>query len=222
MQIQPVIPTINNCNNNFDRNLKKYVNLNFTSTPKVDSGFFKPIQKLISPLKSVHDKFMNNLTNKISEIIIKVLEKPSFEKAINKIKNVKNLISHLTVLTSAVLSGFYIKKTLENDNLDEKNRRTLAINQAAVTVLSTGLSYWFDSLAKEKIDTFTTKFLQKNVHETPANLEKYKSGIKTASSIMIFMTVYRFIAPVFVTPIANYIGNKINEKENKNKIGEKK
>ncbi len=202
-------------------NINNSQNVTFKSAP-IKSNFFKPFKDTMSPVTTGYNGFMDKTTDKIAEKLVKILEKPFAERIINKAKNVKNIVTHLTVLTSAVLSGFYIKKTLANEKLDDKNKKTLAINQAAVTVLATGLSYGFDFRAKERVKKFTDKFIKLNENVSPAQLEKYRDGIKTASSIMIFMTIYRFVAPVIITPIANYIGHKLHENEQKNKISEAK
>ena len=209
MQIVAVSPNINNSQN-----------VTFKSAP-IKSNFFKPFKDTMFPVTTRYNGFMDKTTDKIAEKLVKILEKPFAEKIINKIKD-SDIISHLTVLTSFVLAGFYIKKTLENDKLDEKNRKTLAINQAFVTVLSAGLGYMTNGLLDEKINAFTDKFMTLNANEPPAQLEKYQKGISTASKIMVFMTIYRFIAPVLVTPFANYIGHKLHENEQKNKISEAK
>jgi len=39
--------------------------------------------------------------------------------------------------------------------------------------------------------------------------------------LMIFGTMFRFIAPVLVTPLANHLGNKLQEKKEAEMIGKK-
>ncbi|MEI8129075.1 MAG: hypothetical protein WCG95_05605 [bacterium] len=210
MQIVTVSPKINNSQN-----------VTFTSAP-IKSNFFKPFKDTMSPITTKYNGFMDTTTTKIAKKIIKILERPFAERIITKVKDVNNIVTHFTAITSVVLSGFYIKKTLDNKKLDDKNKKTLAINQAAVTVLSAGLSYAIDTTAKDKVKAFTKKFLEINDIKTPKEIKIYKDGIKTASMIIIFMTIYRFIAPVIITPFANYIGHKLHENEQKNKISEAK
>ena len=221
MQILTVIPNLNNIQSKFKKNLNDSYNVTFTSTP-VKSNFFKPFQDAMTPITTSHRNFMDKTTTKIAEKIVKILESPFAEKIITKVKDVNNIVTHLTAITSIVLSGFYIKKTLENKKLDDKNKKTLAINQAAVTALSAGLSYWLDERANTKVAEFTEKFIKINKLKNPEQIKIYKDGIKTASTIMIFMTIYRFVAPVIITPLANYVGHKLHENEQKNKIGEVK
>ena len=42
-------------------------------------------------------------------------------------------------------------------------------------------------------------------------------GFNTAKSLLIFAVMYRYVAPVLVTPLASKIGNLINGKDDKAK-----
>ena len=221
MQISAVSSNINNSQNKLKKNFNNASNVAFTSAP-VKSNFFKPFKEAMSPMTTKYKNFMDKATTNIAEKLVWGLEKPFAERIIAKTKDIKHLTAHLTAFTSVILSGFYIKKTLDNKKLDDKNKKTLAINQAAVTVLSAGLSYWFDNLAKQEIDNFTDIFMKMNNIKNAEQIKMYKDGIGTASTIMIFMTIYRFVAPVIITPLANYIGHKLHENEQKNKISEAK
>lgn len=181
------------------------------------SKFFIPIKKFFKPLTDSYKKGMDNLTTTMAKGLGEILNLKPVENFIDKTKN-WDLVSGLTIFTSVVLSGFYMKKTLENKDLDEQRRKTLAINQGAVWALSTVLSLTCNKALKSKIDKFTDNFMKANTSETTKNLEKYKIGIKAASSMMIFGLMYRFIAPVAVTPIANHIGNKMQEKKEAEKL----
>lgn len=133
----------------------------------------------------------------------------------NHEKLAEKLTSHLIVLGSTILSGFYIGKTLKNKNMEESKRKTLAVNQALVYGTSTVMAYSFDGWARKGFNKIFTKIEQANKDIDSATMKKLKSGFGIARTIIIVDTVYRFIAPVIVTPIANYIGNKL--KENKQK-----
>lgn len=217
MQIMNLTPIrINTPNNN---NVKNNLYANYKAPSfggtQAESKIFDWIK---IPLKKIYNSLVKSLTKPIAAI----LKSKRLEDLVEKTKNSKNLVSHITALTATVLSGFYIKQTLENEKLDKDKRTTLAVNQAATTVASTALSYTVCKALEKKIAQFTHKFLMLNHEESYEKLEIYDKGIKSAASIMIFMTIYRFIAPVLVTPIANHIGNKIQEKkeaELANRIG---
>jgi len=196
----------------------------------------------------------NRVFNKIESVVIdgcvKLVSTDAAKKLVtgtNKYnKFTKNLTSHLIVLGSTILSGFYVLKTLKNKNMDEDKRKTLAINQGLVYVASTIMAYTLDNKARkyfnehiinkfvainkqaqrEKIAKLvlenpswdnSTKILTavKSHREFLKNLNKWKSGFGIARTIIIIDTVYRFIAPVIVTPFANFIGNKLRENKSK-------
>lgn len=176
----------------------------FTGVVK-KSKFFTPITEPVTKIK-------NKIETQIAHVLVKMFETKTAEKIIEKTKESKKLVSHLTALTGLVLSGFYIDKTLKNDKLDSQKRKTLAINQAIVTVLSTIGGYTLEEVLNARIDRFVKKFLEVNKHEPAEMLAKYETGIRTAASVMIFGIIYRFIGPVIATPIANIIGNHIHAK----------
>lgn len=211
MQIIKFTPVLNSCGNKTKNDFVKtnHVSVNFAAASTqitTKSKFFEPLRKLFAPVSDAIDKVKTKMAFKITRI----LETKQVQNIVEKSKT-PLLAAHLTAFTSLVLSGFYIKKTLENEKLDPEKRKTLAINQGSVCILSTALSYTINKVLDKKVNEFTDKFLKANAHESLDSLAHYKDGIKTAASIMIFMTIYRFIAPVIVTPIANHIGNKLKD-----------
>ena len=178
------------------------------------SKFFDPLKKLFKPfanmIKSVDDK----VSDFIAKGIVKIIDKKFVQKIVEKAKKIKKLTACLLTLTSFVLSGFYIKRTLDNEKLEERKRKTLAINQAGVTILSAIGAFAIEGAVSNKVKEVTNKFAAVNFKNTdPKLLSKYKAGFSAAKSIIIFGTIYRFISPVLVTPIANKIGNKVNAKK---------
>lgn len=165
---------------------------------------------LFKPLSKIHDALIVGLT----KCLTKIFEKKSVAKFIEKYKN-SDLVSNLTILISIVLSGFYIQQTLKNDKLDEQKRKTLAINQAVVWLLSTLSALSLNKYANKIIDRFADRYSAVNAHDPEAI--KLFHGIYCAKTIVIFGMMYRFIAPVFATPIANYFGNKLQQQEESDK-----
>lgn len=192
-----------------------YNNISFGNTEtEKKSKFFEPIKKFLKPISDPCEKAQGKLTDFIAKKIGSLLNMESVIRFANSAKKSKNLVAHCTAITSIILSGFYIKQTLENKKLDTDRKRTLAINQGATTILSTFISYTIDGITKKKVDKFANKFeAMNNSIEPKSAIMQYKQGIKNAASIMIFMTIHRFVAPVIVTPIANHIGNKLQEKK---------
>lgn len=198
-----------------------YYNSNFTQVNKT-TNVQKPVHFTSSAPKSKllapYNKFMDKIKTHIAFRLTKILENKRVKNIIEKTKKNKflndHLVSHFSALTSIVLSGFYMKKTLENDKLDPHKRRTLAINQGLVSVVSTILAYAVDGVTNKKINKFTDKFMAANFTKySEKALYNYKDGIGAASKMMIFGLIHRFVAPVFVTPIANQIGNRIETKK---------
>lgn len=179
-----------------------------------------PTSKAFAPVKNAYRKFMDPIEDGIAKGFAKLVQTKAskdliaFTERHAAIK--KNLFSHLIVLGSTLLSGFYVLKTLKNDKLDEQKRNTLAINQGAVFALSTVMAYTFDDMVTKKTTKIQDKF--REINKTNKNIDNAKiedcvKGIDAAKKIMIFTTMYRLIAPVIVTPLANYIGNKLQEKK---------
>lgn len=176
------------------------------------SKFFAPVQKFFSPLTRKLKVTKRKAINQITKGFCYLLGTKRVENLIKESTS-SNLPSHLTALTGFVLSGFYIQQTLKNKNLDEQKRNTLAINQGLVSVVSTIGAYALNRVLGEKQDAFSKKFIAMNQPLSPNFARTYKTGIKTAFSLMVFGVIYRFISPVFVTPFANKLGSKFNEKK---------
>lgn len=165
-----------------------------------------------SALKWVDEKVAVGLgklaDTKVFENIVKVTNK---SKKISD-KDHGTLFAHLTVFGSTLLSAFYVGKTLTNKDLEEDKRKTLAINQGLVWVVSTALAYTFDMSVKEKFKSMLNKFEEVNKNKIlEKDMANLKNGLKIAKSIITVDLVYRFIAPVIVTPLANGIGNRLRE-----------
>ena len=50
------------------------------------------------------------------------------------------------------------------------------------------------------------------ISEFDSKLATRVKGFRFAKSMMVFATIYRFVAPVFATPLANSISSKIEAK----------
>lgn len=165
---------------------------------------------------------LNRAEAKLAKSFVKVLDTKVVEKLVlNTAKHPgiqKNLTSHLIVTGSTMLSGFYMAKTLKNKQMDEDKRKTLAVNQGLVWLVSTVMAYSFDGWARGAFNkNILAPFEKANMHLDPAKRNALKAGMEIARPIMIVDLVYRFIAPVIVTPWANAIGNRLQEAHKKSK-----
>lgn len=218
MLVSQITPNLNNnyTNNRAFANQKR--NPSFTSNEQIAKNALKTVDssKIFSPLTKGYDKLTDLIAHGIGKLLGIKCVRDSFEK-LGKSEHFKKWgLSHLIVLGSTMLSGFYVKKTLSNDKLDKDKKVTLAINQTATWGISTILAYTLDSKLRNKVNNIKDKFfdLNNDVFTKDSNIGKaYSRGFSAARTIIVIGLVYRFIAPVLVTPIANAIGNHILAKK---------
>lgn len=137
----------------------------------------------------------------------------------------KDASRHFQVVGSLVTSGAYMKATLDNKNFDKKNARTLAVNQGACFVLPTIAAYTVDASMANFNKQLEYKFsatqekkialgnlTEKAASDAKSKLSKQLKGFRVLIGIVTFTAIYRYLSPVLITPLANWIGNKINAK----------
>lgn len=172
---------------------------------EIKSSFFSPLTK---PFKKGYEW----LTDKMALFIGKeILSTDTMAKIIKKTEKSK-MVAHISCATSLIISGLYMHQTLKNKKLDNKKKVTLAINQGSVAVLSAFMGYTIDSYINKAIDKYRIpeKFIAANASNP--KIGKYVDGIRCAIPLIVFGTVYRFLTPVLVTPIANWLGDKVTKK----------
>lgn len=176
--------------------------------PVLNKYITLPFNKYI---KEPFIRFYDRQTTKLAKGFAKLFEYKKLKDIIESTQDNQDLTRILTTVTSTVLSGFYMQQTLKNKDLDPKKKKTLAINQA--------LSFILPTIGAWTLDSKTDKFVEKHfsdkysaVNYLRPEAKKLFHGIQRAKSIVIFGLFYRYLAPVIVTPLANYIGNKLNEK----------
>lgn len=172
----------------------------------------QPKSNIFTPITKPFNKFTDALTTRMARGFAKFFENKRMKDLIEHTKKNDNLTRVLTTIVSFFLSGFYMQQTLKNKELDPKKRTTLAVNQ--------GLSFVLPTIGAWLLDGKTDKFLEKHfsdkysaVNWNHPEAKKLFHGIQCAKSIIIFGIMYRYIAPVVVTPFANHIGNKLNERK---------
>lgn len=69
-----------------------------------------------------------------------------------------NMTTHMSVLGSTLISSMYVIRTLNNDKLDEKKRKTLAINDVLTWAISTLGMYLADAKLANWWEGVTTRF----------------------------------------------------------------
>lgn len=234
MKIQQ--PPRNNYNFNNRKNINANLSLKGTDTDNVSfNGLKEDTEKRIARIlvrimetkpalkifaHSEKNQAQKELLNKQAKDFNKKIDifNKSLPEGARKLKKMKEipdkLLAHLIVFGSTLLSGFYVLKTLNNKNMEKDKRKTLAINQGLVWGTSTVMAYAFDGWARKQFNTkILNRFKEANKAMDPKKLDSLTKGMEKARTIIIVDMVYRFIAPVIVTPIANAIGNKINNKK---------
>ena len=158
-----------------------------------------------------------------------LLENEKVAKTSEKLSKLPGTITtHMATLGSLITSSVYVQRTLTNKDLDADRRRTLAINQALCFFIPTIAAYTVDHALKDwtkkqeykysgwqehktDIAKFEGKVLNKK--EVAKELGQKLKGVRILSSLATFTLIYRYATPVIITPIANWIGDRINTKK---------
>ena len=167
----------------------------------------------------------------------KILKSDAFKKVMNSdIMQSDKIGVHLTTASSALTSGMYVYKNLTDKRKTKNERITSAINNALTFAIGTALSYTVTGLLKGAIGKAAGNYFDKQIGgkdgllkkitdhvaanpgctELPKNLaselkekQTTKKGMSTAIDLVTCTAINRFFVPVFITPIANKLGDKL-------------
>lgn len=161
----------------------------------------------------------NDITDKLHEYIAQKLVAPVMNskfmnKCADKSINIDNLGAHMSTAGSIVTTAVYANQTLHKKELDKKRAKTLALNQCLVTAFSTLSAYTINSKLDKFSKNLSYKFRELNQGLPVETLSKRIQGFNLAKQLLIFTCMYRYIAPVIVTPVASKI-SKLMDKENR-------
>ena len=170
----------------------------------------------------------------IAKPLSKAYGKPLYEseRALNlagKLMKIPGKMStHMATLGALLTSAVYIQQTRKKKELDADRRRTLAINQALCFVIPTigaylvdnALKDWikkkeyrFSGLQEQKIAIAKLENRMDDVNALETGLGKKLNGVRILAGLATFTLIYRYIAPVLITPAANKIGEHFNERK---------
>lgn len=188
---------------------------------------------------SFKGKKPDKVTNWLSKnYVLKLLNSDKLQNFVEGFdkKFKKSMTDVMTIAGSFVMSSSYVVGTLTNkDFKDKKDRRnTLAINQSLGFVVPTILGSWISSKIRPKVKTATYSFvgqqnqriklmaqngkITKDAEEKALKaVARAAKGIPVLASLTVFAFIYRYFTPVAVTPIANFIGNKLSDRRHKQK-----
>jgi hypothetical protein len=120
-----------------------------------------------SSISKGYDDFVEGIANKYYVGFYKSGFASWFAKTTKGKKWANDMPTHMAVLGSTLISGMYIVRTLSNDKLDEKRRKTLAINDALTWVVSTACTYWLNRKLEGWWEDVTTRFVADYVLDHP-------------------------------------------------------
>lgn len=137
-----------------------------------------------------------------------------------------SITQHMATLGSFITSSVYVQQTLNKKDLDKERRNTLAINQVLCFIIPTIAAYTVDKFLQGFVKSKEYRYAglktqQANIanyegkkvgEEIYKGLGKKLKGIRILASLAVFTMIYRYATPVIITPIANWIGNKVNAK----------
>ena len=186
-------------NNNYGMNTPSFKGL-----PKKPSTFASLATRATLGAKKF-GKWETALEEKIAEkVIAPLMNSKAVDKLTDKIGKSERMTDHMSAAGSFVTTAAYAGTTLNNKNMEKKPARTLALNQFLVTALST-------------IGTFTKKMSYKfsdvNKGLEATKLSKRVKGFPIVQKLLTFSIIYRYVAPVLVTPAASKIGKALNSEE---------
>ena len=145
-------------------------------------------------------------------------------------KSIGDVSTHFQVLGSFITSSAYMISTLTNKDFDKDNAVTLTVNHGLNFAIPTFGAYVADKCIMDTKKQIEYKYAalqqsklasKKLPKEKMANemglLGKRLGGVRVLIGIMTTTLIYRYITPVLVTPVANRIGEFINNSLKKNK-----
>ena len=151
-----------------------------------------------------------------------------------KLSGMSSLMTqHMATLGSFITSSVYMYQTLNNKNLDSDKRKTLSINQLLCFIIPTACAYLVDHYMRDINKKMEYRYAGLKEQEialgkiSAEQAEKFKKsfgnklkGFGALAALGTFTLIYRYLTPVLITPVANYVGGKVNEKAKKRKEAE--
>jgi len=103
-----------------------------------------------------YDKFTDFIANKFTSPVI---NSKKLQNISDKWKDSEFLFNHVSTVTSMVISGVYMQRTLANKNLEDDKKKVLAVNQGLTFAISTTLSYLIDAKLNSWWERVTAKMI---------------------------------------------------------------
>lgn len=199
-----ISPVSMNTNNNYTPNFK--------GAPKVNASIFSKTNAMYQDAKKIVDKKWDSFIENgvIKRVLQPVMNSKFMAKFADSSANMKNLPSHMATAGSFVTTYFYASRTLRTLNKDEeqkKRAKVLVGNQVMVTGLSTVGAYGLNGFLGDFSKKLGYKFREAN--QGHPKLSTRMKGFDIAKQLLIFTMMYRYVAPVIVTPFASKLGKVV-------------
>ena len=166
----------------------------------------------------------------------KVMNSEKIQNVSEKMSNIPGeMTEHMATLGSILTSATYMYKTLNNKDLDSDKRKTLAVNQGLCCIIPTIGAYTVSKLLSKFKKNAEYKYCglkeqqialgqisKEEAKELKKTFGDKLKGFNALTSLITFTLIYRYITPVAITPIANWIGRKLNgeDKKDEQKVAE--
>ena len=156
MNITLNTPKFNSYANLQKRNANPY-NYNYIPTFEGGSNGIDRLgrSKIFRPITDLYDKGVDTIAKYFTAPLV---DSKFINYMAEKFKNSRYLFNHLLAVGSAITSGMYVYRTLNNDKLDKDRKQVLALNQFLTFALSTAGAYAIDSKIGSWWDKQTAKF----------------------------------------------------------------
>lgn len=191
--------------------------------------------------KSAQVSFKGKKESALGRWISKFYGKYYGKKVMNseKIQNVSEKLAkipgemteHMATLGSILTSATYMYKTLNNKDLDSDKRKTLAVNQGLCCVIPTIGAYTVSKLLSKFRKNAEYKYCglkeqqialgqisKEEAKELKKTFGDKLHGFNALTQLITFTLIYRYVTPVVITPIANWIGRKLNGDDEKERL----
>lgn len=123
-----------------------------------------------------------------------------------------NWFPHLIAAESLLLSGFYMQQTAASKKIEKDQKPAMMLNQGITAVACTAGAYVLDKHVNNMLDKFGAVYKKLNPTMEKEAIGNKTRAIRLLGPIVIFTAIYRFIGPVLVTPVANYISDRMQKK----------
>lgn len=202
--------------NNSINNYNKFNTQGTNQRRSFGSKESNPIKITEECLKDVTIGDPNKVEKPLEKFLVKASNTKIFSKVCKLVGKSKSPISMLLFLDSIILSGFYMINTATNKKIEKKQKAPLIINQGLVLAVSSIASFTLDGVLSDKIgkfkEAYKTLSIEKLADKSKKSLDKIEGvakGIDIFKTLIVFGMIYRFGAPVILTPIANKISGKV-------------